>query len=219
MVFAKTHRAITSSRHEDGHWEHFDRDTRAATLRFLHENRSVQARPSTDHPRRPVPPSGLRLRVLSFLTVGAPFHLRPLQLSPSGDARDRSWLTDCWPACQGGRTGACQSNSVERFAGPRDVATSPDLGRVRRSLMRGTFGHPPRRPSDGDAGEDARWVIEQRADLPSAKTVGQWLPMAVPSAATRPVLGDRTFGSVAQVLSDRIRSAWLTKRFGDLRRP
>jgi len=37
MVFAKTHRAITSGRHEDGHREHFDRDTQAATLRFLHE--------------------------------------------------------------------------------------------------------------------------------------------------------------------------------------
>lgn len=37
MVFAKTHRAITSGRHEDGHREHFNRDTRAATLRFLHE--------------------------------------------------------------------------------------------------------------------------------------------------------------------------------------
>lgn len=37
MPFAKAHHAVVCIRHEDGYREHFDRDTRAATLRFLHE--------------------------------------------------------------------------------------------------------------------------------------------------------------------------------------
>lgn len=37
MPFTKAHHAVVCIRHKDGYREHFDRDTRAATLRFLHE--------------------------------------------------------------------------------------------------------------------------------------------------------------------------------------
>lgn len=79
MVFAKTHRAITSGRHEGGHREHFDRDAQAATLRFLHEE---QERASTSLDR-PSPTTGATLQLapssaLLPLRSGAPFHLRPL---------------------------------------------------------------------------------------------------------------------------------------------